>query len=596
MNQQEIIERAIAENRNSYLVLDRYDPDIDNIPYPCYDILNSEYPVSYELIGTHKPLLEKLSDFNHMYCCDLSITNSFRFSPGYIEKIKEAMAVNMFPRFNMKSTRLPLRLEYTRHRYQNMTEKLKVIDVMLAELRRQKKTLKGAKDDSQEIYKDFIEKFINSGAYEYFDDIFISTKGAGVEQRYYRHSMTTHNANDPFVCMVKDFEDVNIIATTDNGIVAVIPWGTLSLCFEIDLYHWVNSYEAPRYVKPAGRRFAFHCFANKYPYYHGIEHPYILSNRRGGDRFYGPGNVCFGEMDMDIRDSMHIMDWEILDQQLNGWMTGFHMGHTSPLNNFNTCKIGILSSYTDGITNPEYGQRYLNENGYVFEDTCKKVFRHDMTDDSPWNPVEFRQTFCDKCSYVESCGFFAQELDPENENLLEILIAYIQEELPWTLDSFFATAPEIRLNSDILGYEVSYLLRQFKSYKAEVTVGENTQYSYRLSNAMLDFFHKVYVLYKLKSKRSGYSNQNDNKDVYPEVSMWQFVNDCELANYNTQDLTNWIHRETEYLKERKRQDAAIEAATNQPDVEDDIEISTNIEDPSPEYVEMLRDIARRDNL
>tara|TARA_Y100000593_G_scaffold82070_1_gene153917 strand:+ start:4136 stop:5917 length:1782 start_codon:yes stop_codon:yes gene_type:complete len=593
MTQQEIIERAIAEGRSEYLVLNRYDETIDHIAYPCWDLRRGEYKVSYEKIGTHKPLLELLDDFNRLYNCSLSITNTFRFSPGYIEKIRNVMAESMFPRFNMKSTRLPLRLEQTRHKYANMSDKLRVIDVMLYEMRRQGKTLSNAKNDSVEIYIDFCEKFINSGAYEYFDDIFITDKGPGVDQRVYSHHATRHSPSDPFLCMIKDINDFNIIAKNRDGIIADIPWGSITLVFEMDLYEWVNNYECLTPRAPNGGRFVFNCNALQYPYYKGVDHPFILSDRRGSDRFYGPGNVCFGDLDAEIRMNLHQMDWEMLSIVLNGWVSSFDLGNTSPLNNFNRCKVGILSSYTDNLTNPDLGRDHLVNNAYVDESICRNVHTRDLNDGVEWTNNSFRETFCNNCNYKSSCNYYEETLDVLNEYLLEHLIAYLAEELPWFQDEILMDYDvghrgDITLNTIVFGQRMTHFMRLFKSGSE---LANNGQYAYSLPESVLGQFHLYYKLYSVKSKRSGYSNSNDDKDSYPIVSLNVFINELGLYDMSSSRLKEWIGREGGYIKERRRQEAAIEAATNQPDV------WVNDEEPSIEdFHESLRDIARRDNL
>ena len=129
--------------------------------------------------------------------------------------------------------------------------------------------------------------------------------------------------------------------------------------------------------------------------------------------------------------------------------------------------------------------------------------------------------------------------------------------------------------------------------------------------SMINRLHRIHALYLLKRRTVQYSNDmatNVDMSQWTVYSINEWFGNCCSSAITEEELIEWIQRETKHKNERKRQEAAIEAATNQPDVEDGGEIADRDgerERPTPtwqsemtqEDVERaIEDIARRDNL
>ena len=413
MTREEIIARAVEEDRRRFIITRHYCNDIDTIPYPIFELtqfdasLGQTYGLDLKQLGPHKLILELLESIKRYYDLDLSITNTFRMSPGYVKKIENAMASTMFRRWGMKSTRLPLRLEYNRYRYQNMTNDLIRLDNLLIDAREQKLTLKDSLDDGMLAYSLFIERLLSSGIDDYFDDVFISYRGLGIDKRFYNSSSgRRYNAsNHPFLCMVKMLKDtsINVLSGSDNQreVIATIPWGDVELFWEYDLYHWANTMSQNRY-KAHKNRDTMNCHGLKYPY-HQVEHPYI---QRDVERSYGLGNICFGDYHDNIVNSLHNMDWEDFHAKINEWSSLYHLGTTGPLNSLAYCKIGNLNTYTEDTNNPISNMKRMIEAGVIALRTCKNEFR-----EKEWDAKDFEAEFCRNCSHLNDCQFYADNID-----------------------------------------------------------------------------------------------------------------------------------------------------------------------------------------
>ena len=174
------------------------------------------------------------------------------------------------------------------------------------------------------------------------------------------------------------------------------------------------------------------------------------------------------------------------------------------------------------------------------------------------------------------------------------MFEYIQERCTWFQDEIINDS---EWNGEyILGYPIREMLSNFRD---NIAVDEETHY---LDNQYITRFNQVYRYYILKKKRGSYTNSlASNTDLSQFTPMrldYFYYNYCSM-DWTIEDFADVIKRETKLKEERKRQEAAIEAATNQPDVEDGGEIADRdgeVREPSPEFVEMLQDIARRDNL
>jgi len=394
---------ALTKNRNNFINFRGYDEDHDL--EPIFEEALDFIPDTTRL-GIHKPVLEHLAQVNLTYGLDLALTNTFRFSPGYLVKIKEKMMTQAFRRFD-KRTKLHLLLDFNRWGFENFSKDLIKLQNDTTLLRTQGVTMKDAIDDGDAAYNTFIEQFVSSGVDEHLEDYFMNMSPSACTRRSRRFGdYRYHVRGNPYMSMVYNLGHVDMKVFSREGIcIAVIPYGNLKVAFEYDLYHWINSMggmpsSRPRLPNGHSQAPAFGAWIDSEPIYTSILHPYV---QRDNDMF-SIGNMCFGDFQQDIHQAVHSMEWVKLGDILREWSSVYRLGLTGPLNNISQTQIGLKKSYFENTNDPENNAEVAKQAIPVFEHGCQMIFTSEAYNHGA-DKQQFNDDHCFECNHILNCDF-----------------------------------------------------------------------------------------------------------------------------------------------------------------------------------------------
>ena len=579
----EQIEIAQQQNRDKYVYFEGYDEQMD-IPDVIVELMDFNPDTS--LLGVHKPIIEFLQHINEVYGLDIGLTNTFRFSPGYLVKIRKAMMEKAFTRFN-KRTKLHLLLEYNQWGFNNFKRDLLKLQDDITGLRNAKITMKDAIDDGAEAYNSFIEKFLSSDITEYAYDFFICHSPAGVGNRHYRyHNRWNNHSGDrnprgrPYLVVVFKLEDIiiNTFSREGHKLLAQIPYGDMYVQFEYNLYDWINAVNSHVPASRSNNRNShviLGSWVNTKPNFKTLTHPYVHR-----DSTYGVGNVCYGNYNDDMFTAFHTMNWDVLVQQLNLWAGSYVLGLTGPLNNISLTQIGLKDTYFSKLRNPEECKDDALVKMPPSEHTCQMLYHSEHYQSES---EQFVEDHCSSCAIKPSCTLYNEELDPNGTDRFTVLMQSLLN-----ADELEAWSHELFTNDSgryFMGVRVRKIMRGSVPY-----LEDNRLVSYDIAVRYIDKFNFIAALYEVME--GDYRNTYNSYRPVHSQEMHEFAH--HFGNSDNSNLSRLLadvrERKTEVIRQ---QQALADLENNQPEPDVAPELT-------PEQLEELNnnytELATRENL
>ena len=597
MNIQEIKARAIEEGRERFLYLNQFDRFDENIPYPITEL--ADFKPEYERFGPHQEVIDKIQGFNQRWGLNLKATNTFRFSPGYMDEVKKRMCEIMFHRLT-KKTKLRLLVEKSEWRFNQFTEQLLEIEQDVTNLRLQGVTLKNSIDDGEEAWDMFIGALLSSGILEYASDVYVTDSGLGVLARHYSYSdhRRTIPRNEQYISIVFKLKDIvmNVFANADKDgrihtendqwrqIVASLPFGDVDILFELNLHNWVNTYRNETPTSWNSRRrnyYNLQGFGITRPHVNGLYFPYIQRDRLST---FSIGNICFGDVLEDIKAAVHLMDFKKVSELLQNWATTYVIGHTGPLNSLPEMIIGTRPEYTEHLTFPEQYHKNLSTLIPASSSTCTRVFRKELDSDAEL----MKSKYCIDCDVQNSCNLYTRTLNDTRLEDIERIGSIIDDTYGPEYAGMMSFEEDSR--TFIMGFDVDMLIRDYCQRNEDGLLEFNNNL-HRMCQSFISLYH-------LKKKDIYWSWHHPTESAHP-MEFINFAIECERWGLGADGYEDRVDEQRRLKSEFKRQEAALAALeeNNNTDEEEVSEVTEeNILERYPQVAEELRRIANRENL
>ena len=366
-----------------------------------------EFLPESHLVGLHTQFIDDLTEFNSEYNTDLQVKKTFHWKNGTYDKIRAKTVECVLPFLNNKPRGSHNIIQVQQHRYNNFKTSLLRLEHVMADKRWHRYAMGDESDDGYEKWQAWLDAFmrgIENFNTELMEIPIIGTNFFGRRYRRNQYDSVTSNTpwheisdTKPYIMFQFNIPDFKLHIFSQDILLASIPWGGLTVYLEMDLYWWVNTMgNTAARDRMAGRwtnMQVFTPYVTQEPIYTGLQHPYIKTNM---DRYSG-GNACFGNYGKEIAKHFHSFQWKHLYSTLIQWASTYHLGTTSPLNQYWACTIGKKLEYVNmhPKNNDLNAQRIhaFKDNFSPRPDTCDIVFRQHYASDK----IAFVDDHCNQC-------------------------------------------------------------------------------------------------------------------------------------------------------------------------------------------------------
>ena len=350
-----------------FQMIEAYDVDIENFNYDVSDMVDSIY------IGPQGDLLEKLELFNHNYHTNIGITKSFTLKPGGYDEIKKAHA-RWVLRYDMRPRGISSifdRITQYNWRASGFKQQILDIDTRMKNLKSSGMRWQDNTDQFEEEFNKLKSSIINAleQTREMYPSVSINCKVVPVSEgrlasfRRRGHfsrsgfpdTMFSSEAVDFMLMIYLKIEDMDMMVHIMDGDSAVseyrmsmddvyIASGTYLL--PLISRHWGRT--TPMTSNPQNSSYSFFLEAIYLSEMHKSCHPYIGAST---DRYAWDlkakataGNICTGNMEYEIRNSLLNNELMAHIVQLITWVTNYYVPQTHPLN-----RITMMRRHGDDI-------------------------------------------------------------------------------------------------------------------------------------------------------------------------------------------------------------------------------------------------------
>jgi len=365
------------------------------------------------LIGPQRELLQKVQDFNNRYGMNLNVTRTYRWSPGYMNQIKDFM-VDRYLQNHMKRkiSTYYNQIDNKTWMINSFSRILKQIEETLAEKRRTRAIFQDNSDiieDRWEIlhriivretekvqdtinHVEFQSEILESDNQKYqlsftwaFPEMDMNIF---VGQEYFPVEMGKVEVN-----IVFDLDDL-VTQLCNDGCVQFVTIGPDENCGIIfnnlsrgSNYGKIAAYYAPKHIGGNTR----------------LLHPFVSAYQHDTRVIDGNGftSTCLGDLTGRIWSELSEMDLLSTTLTLQQWLTTFNARDTRPLNNIRTTFWGLPERLNH--------QSFLNvypmnpeSCGYISPEIEHYEEREDAIVDG------FDNTYCDtvNCGLREACSYY----------------------------------------------------------------------------------------------------------------------------------------------------------------------------------------------
>ena len=329
------------------------------------------------IMGPQREILEKVQNINERFNLSLGITRTYRWSPGYMDKIKEWMAKDYLePHMKRKLSTYFNQIDSKGWSYRTLRDRLNTIDSDLFDMRRRRATFQNNTIVCERVINKFIDivtKSVDNGSGYY--DVYISNATSDDRYNTYNNEMITFAFYLPDTTMNYYIGKVNysipIYAATlyysiplDELIYRMssnIDW------IENDNHQIIGNDRYSRHYRngfAANWKGAYHRkYINEYEnnrYAVGqLLHPYISNEEYGNRSNYqvDDGEIvnvaycCLGQLGDEIANNMKYLKLGDIYAKLLSWHTVFDAVNTQPMNRINTLFWGKHKSMDNTFSN-----------------------------------------------------------------------------------------------------------------------------------------------------------------------------------------------------------------------------------------------------
>jgi hypothetical protein len=524
--------------------------------------------LDYQQLSGFAEFSEKLANFNEQYEMDLVATKSARWQPGTYNKLKASVSNVLYPHWKKRrgANSINKLLETNNWRYQNFKDSLDKLDNMLYHYRKDGTEL--YTDEDLDEAKGLLYELLNSFTTEYdnvkveispiphygrtlrgyrgdYDDASSDRIGrlypeinenneiVGVWNTVMYEGLDHANdikydhfgENNPgkwFINIRVLLDDVKINVTNSDMSkqYAEIPYGKLVVCFTVDLITLVTNHRRMARGQHLVKTENVGTVAHKFPHLYGIEHPFVYtSDRYAGTNMmshfntYGNGNVCFGELAMDIYGAIFQGNITLLKMYLNIWANSFSVGVTSPLNTLAKVTFGVREEWDENTRAHISGS----------SGACYKYIQNANADEKS----TFVDKYCTGCAITETCRTYAK-LNMDKVSWADVADSnWVQayNKLCIHLSDEIDASKIYEMFADMYYYKT---IDRFNRRTVERVFGENMTvrdfYDYR---AIMDNFtltepneHNIILMYEMFSRGFVLNKvYSDNRQMYEELAL-----------------------------------------------------------------------------
>ena len=244
------------------------------------------------------------------------------------------------------------------------------------------KYVMGDKNDTGDVkWNRWIESFVEGVEKMTCNNLQVPTIGTKFYGRRYR-ARGGHGRNTDFNWSnipTDELPRIQLIFTLDeinyniyyyensNGeyeLMATVPFGSIEIVFEIDVYWWVNTLgnNSPTIHRRNSDKMTV--YGDYHPHLKGIKFLYITSDGHA----FNNGNICFGDHENQIYKYLHQMKFDALNMYLRAWATRYNISGSRPLNQLKYCHAGMNPNWA--VTGKE---QVFREKFNADPATCKNV-------------------------------------------------------------------------------------------------------------------------------------------------------------------------------------------------------------------------------
>ena len=370
------------------------------------------------LIGPQAEVLEKLDRFNHVWNTDLSVTKTFRWSPGIYDKMK-ALLTEYFLGWNTRSNSMYTlfnKLETNAYRKRSIGMQIKAIDEILCRNRQDGMIFQ----ENPEEIKEYLNMFINSlCSFGYSDGRMAMS--VVVDQNMIE-GFNSGNYRDVCLNILIDIFPTNMHTSVwDSDLNAPRDIGdiympfTIKIDINVSFIKWFNKFiVAHQNNKDITRVGGINANHQDRGFMHGnidrehnigssIIHPYISAN---GNR----NGVCWGNLQEDLCKYLFNLNLTMFTDTLYRWATTFVVHKSHPFNQINRTFYG----WPKGISKDDM----MILQGKTDAENCSYV---SVLNDYIEYPDDYSismqdENYCDTsgCQLRESCYVYKRVVDGDN--------------------------------------------------------------------------------------------------------------------------------------------------------------------------------------
>ena len=370
------------------------------------------------LIGPQAEVLEKLTRFNDIWNTDLSVTKTFRWSPGIYDKVK-ALLTQHFLGWNTRSNSIYTlfnKLETNAYRKRRIGTQIKEIDDILYRNRQDGITFQ----ENPEEIKEYLNMFINRlCTFGYTDGRM--AMAVGVDEHIVE-GFNAGNYRDMSLTIVVDIFPTNMhVSVWDEDLNAPREIGSVFMPFTIKIdinvsfIKWFNKFvvsqQNNRDITRVGgitgghsdRNFMHGWLERDYNMGSSIIHPYISAhgNRNG---------VCWGNLQEELCKYLFNLNLTMFTDTLYRWATTFVVHKSHPFNQINRAFYG----WPKGINRDDM----MILQGATDADNCSYVnVLNDYLEYPDDYDISMRDTnYCDVsgCQLRDSCYVYQRAIAGDN--------------------------------------------------------------------------------------------------------------------------------------------------------------------------------------
>ena len=346
----------------NFQTLEAYNVDAENFNHNVSDMVDSIF------VGPQGELLQNIQVFNDNYGANIGVTKSFTMKPGGYDEIKKAHA-NWVLRYDMKPRGIQSifdRIDQYRWRDSNFRNSLLRIDSQMKSLKRS-----GMRwQDNTDQFEDELQKLLASvstsikQARDLYPNIKISSKvipigesrGTHLRGRWTSEKnsfpsniLFTEHPKDFLICIYMEIPTVPMTVHVLDESTRIdqynLKMGTIKVLSGTFLLPMISrnwGRDTPATGSVPQSTYTYFLDALYLDNFQKSFHPYITESR---DRHQynlgasmGSGNICTGNMGVDLRQSL--INNEILAHIVNlyTWLTNYYVPQTYPLNKINKAR------------------------------------------------------------------------------------------------------------------------------------------------------------------------------------------------------------------------------------------------------------------